>query len=126
MEERQSASPGDPPNGENDADEPAVARHATLPHPEQHERPVEDGVEIVKEEIAEASADKNADDQCDDEVRHEVGRQRGAPGAMVPHHQPAAHNESQHIGQSVPANANVPPETDGKRTQIVDPIGERQ
>ena len=87
---------------------------------------MQERVTIVEEKVAEPSPKEHTDYQRDDEVRNLAGRQRGAPGAAIAHHQPAAGDESKDVGQPIPADSHISPEADDKRTEVVDPVGERQ
>ena len=126
MEERNAASPGEPPDRESDADETAMAGHPAFPHPEQDEWLVDQQVEVIEEEIADPASDEHSHDQGEDKIRHLIGRKGGAAGACVADHQPSSGQKTADVSQSVPADADISPKVDEKRAQIIDPIGERR
>ncbi len=108
------ARAGEPPHGNDDADEPAVKRHAPLPDLHNHGRVANETRKVVEQHVAEAPADNGPERNIEKQVvdgRAGPGTARifGSDATQTP-----GDGKAEEIHETVPVNLHGPERKDDR------------
>src|SRR5690606_3443811 len=114
LEKAAPDAPAEQPDGDDDAEQAAVERHAAFPDTKHVQRIGEQPVPGVNEAVAEPAAHDHADHRVENEVVHLCGADRGMGTRGASTGQPPAEHEPDHVHQPVPPELQRPDREDDR------------
>jgi hypothetical protein len=96
--------------------------HASMPNGEDFERMTNYLLSVVKDAIAQPAADKHSSCGIGDECSNLIDRNRQASLPCPAQEEPCGNKNACRVGQSIPANTNIPREMHDPRIEVIDPV----